>query len=379
MLGRTNYLKEKMMNKSQLIYQYIRNHESVSKQDIVIGLKLSLPTVTQSLQYLTELGLVDTSKKIRNTGGRNATAFTYVKTTRLAIGVYLTANHITAVAVDLSGNVIEKEKVRIPFDLDNDNYLRQIGKIVEDVKQRTSVPDKDLLGVGISVQSLVSEDGERVTYGMTLNFTGKTRAEIAKYVPYRNRLFHDSTTAGYAEVWIDRNISNAFYLSLNNSVGGAVVVDNSIYAGDTLKGGEIGHVIAVRDGGEQCYCGKYGCFDTVCRATKLDEYTDGNLDEFFSKLKSNDKKAMRIWDEYLDDLAFGIHNIRMLFDGKVIIGGYVGAYIEDYLEELAKRVDAKSPFEDDKAIKYMVPCKYKVEAAAAGAAINYIDDFFDSI
>ena len=63
----------------QLIYQYIRTNQQASKQDIVVALQLSLPTVTQNLEYLKEQGLIDTSQKIKNTGGRNATAFSYVK------------------------------------------------------------------------------------------------------------------------------------------------------------------------------------------------------------------------------------------------------------------------------------------------------------
>ncbi|MGL6202195.1 MAG: ROK family protein [Lachnospiraceae bacterium] len=379
MLERNNHLKEKLIRKSQLIYHFIRKHESVSKQDIVVGLKLSLPTVTQNLQYLMQLRLIDASKKIQNTGGRNATAYTYVKNAKMAIGLMLTRNHIAAVAVNLSGNVEAVEKVRIPFDLEDVSYLKKMGESVEVVKSRIQLKDKNLLGVGIAVQGLISEDGELVTYGKTLDFTGMTRAQIAKYIPYKNRLFHDSEMAGYAEVWIDREIKNAFYISLCNNVGGAVLVDNSIYSGDSFKGGEIGHMIAVREGGEQCYCGKYGCFDTVCGATKLDKITDGNLEEFFALVKEKDAKAVRIWDEYLEELALGIHNIRMLFDGKVIIGGYVGAYIDEYLEVLAEKVDKWNPFEEDRAMDYIRPCKYKVEAAAAGAAINYIDDLFDSI
>ena len=56
----------------QRIYQFIRENHQVSKQDVVVGLQLSLPTVTQNLEYLRDNGLIDTSKKIRNTGGRNA-------------------------------------------------------------------------------------------------------------------------------------------------------------------------------------------------------------------------------------------------------------------------------------------------------------------
>lgn len=366
------------MKKSQLIYHYIREQQSVSKQDIVLGLKLSLPTITRNLQYLEELHLIDTSDKIRNTGGRNATAYSYVKNARSAIGIYLTAHHINCVSVDLSGDVIQTVRKKLDFNLGDDEYLKQIGEIVEEVKGKSKIKDCNFLGVGISVPGLVSEDGETVTYGMTLNFGGMTREHIAKYIPYRSKLFHDSIAAGYAEVWQKNEIRNAFYLSLSNSVGGAALFDKKIYEGNCQKGGEVGHMTVVPEGGKLCYCGQKGCFDTVCRSTILDQYTDGNLERFFELLEGGDTEASQLWDKYLNHLSLGIHNLRMLFDSDIILGGYVGAYIEKYMEDLCGRIDARNPF-GDPASEYLVPCKYKVEAAAAGAAIHFIDEFFESI
>jgi len=296
----------------------------------------------------------------------------------LAIGVYLTAHHITVISVDLSGNIVEMEKEEIIFNLDDDAYLKRLGDLVEKVKQKTGLGDDDLLGVGISVPGLVSDDGEEVTYGLTLNFTGKTRAQIAQYIPYNNRLFHDSEVGGYAEVWIDHDVQDAFYMSLNNSFGGAVIVGNEIHPGDSNKGGEIGHTVVVAKGGKQCYCGKYGCFDTVCRATILSDYTNGCLDTFFTLLNAGDETAKKLWDQYLSDLSIAIHNVRMLFNGTIILGGYVGAHLGAHMEELYPLVDERNPF-GEKARDYLISCRYKVEAAAAGAAISYIDQYFESI
>ena len=100
----------------QRIYDYIRRNESVSKQDLVVALELSLPTVTQNLEYLKRTSLIDSSKKITNTGGRNATAFTYLKKAKMAIGIYITAHHMNGVAVDLSGDVELVIKKQAVFD-----------------------------------------------------------------------------------------------------------------------------------------------------------------------------------------------------------------------------------------------------------------------
>ena len=108
---------------------------------------------------------------------------------------------------------------QVDFDLDNEAYLKKLGSLVERVKEEAGIQDADLLGVGISVPGLVSDDGETVIYGRTLNFTGKTRKEIAKYIPYPCRLVHDSYAAGYIEAWKNQEVRNAFYISLSNSVG----------------------------------------------------------------------------------------------------------------------------------------------------------------
>ena len=112
-----------------------------------------------------------------------------------------------------------------------------------------------------------------------------TRADIAKYIPYHNRLFHDSAAAGYAEVWDRNDLDDAFYLSLSNSVGGAVIVANKIFEGERRKSGEIGHMTIIPKAGDRCYCGQRGCFDTVCRANVLAEYADGDLEKFFEVTK----------------------------------------------------------------------------------------------
>ena len=68
----------------QLIYHFVRDNEPVSKQDIVVRLELSLPTVTQNLQYLEKQNLLKKSKSKINTGGRSAAAYSYRKKAKMA-------------------------------------------------------------------------------------------------------------------------------------------------------------------------------------------------------------------------------------------------------------------------------------------------------
>ncbi len=375
--GKLSVNEIKIKNR-QMIYQHIRSHGPVSKQDIVVALQLSLPTVTQNLEYLKEQGLIDDSQRIKNTGGRNATAYTYIKSFKKAIGVYISAHHMNVVALDLSGSVLGRMRKRVRFDLEDDGYLRDMGEEVKKIKKETGIKDEDLLGVGISVPGLVSKDGSYVTYGLTLGFTGKTRDEIAKYIPYKSRLFHDSYAAGHIVAWHNNKVRNAFYISLSNSIGGAIIMGNEICGGDDCKSGELGHMTVIPEGGERCYCGKYGCLDTVCKTEKLDGYTGGNLEEFFRRLKEGDDIAVKLWDEYLDNLSLAIHNMRIIFDVDIILGGYLGMYLGDYMDDLRERVDAKNPF-GDKAEDYLYVSEYEGEECSAGAAIFFVEEFMDGI
>ncbi len=372
------FINEGRESKAQLIYKFISNQKSVSKQDIAINLKLSLPTITQKLKYLVSLNLVDTSAQFGYTGGRNATAYTHVPSARIAIGVYLSATYINAVAIDLSGNMVHRINRKIKFALEDEVYLKELGSVVKEVKETVEVTDEDFLGVGIAVPGLLSEDGQVVTYGLTMKFTGKKRREIAKYIPYQNYLFHDSKCAGEAEIRYGVGWGNAYYINLSNSVCGCIIIDNKIIEGDNHRAGEIGHMIIETTEKKLCYCGREGCLDSVCNITNLTRYSDDSLEYFFELLEQKDNIIVEVWWKYLDFLAIAIHNVRVLFDCTIIIGGYVGEYIDKYMEQVQDKVNKLEIFESN-AREYVQPCQCKIESTATGAALKLIDMFVQSI
>lgn len=363
----------------QKIYRYLRDHDEATRQEIAVALKLSYPTVTSNLNYLAGLGYIRESSVIQNTGGRNAISYRFVKDVKKAIGVYLSSNHMDAISLDLSGEVIMRVRRRVNFNLNSDNYLRTLGSMIDEIVRDSGINEENLLGINIALPGLISDDGESVSYGYSLGFTGKKKKEICKYIKYPCCLVHDSFTFGYAEIMRWSEIENAFYISLCSSVGGALLIHNRVMEGSTHKCGEIGHMSVVYGKeAETCYCGRPGCFDTVCRSGKLDSYTGGDLELFFQKLRDKDPEAERRWDVYLDYLAIAIRNVRLLMDTRIIVGGYVGSYIDEYIDDLIRRVDSISTF-DDPAKDYVFACRAKVEAAASGAALLLVNRFISKV
>lgn len=357
------------------IYQFFLKNNNLTKQDLVSSLQICLPTVTQNIGELMDAGLIAESGSLGNTGGRRAKTYSIIRDARIAIGLDITRNHITAVAVDLTGTIMTKIRNRVAFET-SDTYYRYVGEVVATVVQEANVTPEQILGVGIGLPGLVTADGETVFYGNILNFTGTTRAEFSRYIPYRTTLFNDANAAAFTEIWANHELKNIFYIMLSNNIGGSVVINNQVYVGDSIKSGEIGHIPIV-PGGKPCYCGQSGCVDAYLAATELSRLTDGNLSQFFQRLESGDARFSKVWNQYLDYLAVTVNIVHTLFDCPVILGGYVGEHIEPYMDDLNQRTRTLNPLVPDES--YLLVCSYKTEAIAAGSALNFIADFLDSI
>ncbi len=364
-------------NNFKKIYLYIRKKRLATRQEISHDLQLSLPTVTKSLEYLVEHGLISSDRKVANkSGGRKPVAYSYIADAKVAVGLDITKHHIKSIVIDLDGNVVKYIYQRKAYRRDEE-YLKLLGQAVEDIIQSARLDRKKILGVGIAMPGLINQEKGYVVDGRVIDNTGMSREDFSKYIPFSTKLIHDSNASGFSEIWMSSEIHNAFYISLCNSVGGSVLLNDSVYMGDGLFSGEIGHLNLIPDG-EPCYCGQKGCFDAYCNAERLANYADCDLALFFTRLKQGDEKLRKVWDEYLDYLAVAVNDIRMLFGCTVILGGYVGAYMKDYMEILYRKVDARSPFGEDTS-SYLIPCKNKIESVATGAALYFVKDFFETL
>ena len=113
--------------------------------------------------------------------------------------------------------------------------------------------------------------------------------------------------------------------------------------------------------------------DSYCSAAILSGTTEGKLEKFFGLLEKKDQKAVEMWDVYTGYLAVALNNIHMLLDCDIILGGYVGSYAEPYLSDIWNKVSERNTFTEDQ--QFVTSSRYKVGAAALGAAVEVIEDF----
>lgn len=369
-----NSIEVKKINRNT-IYKFLYKHDPISIQDIAYKLNMSLPTVTQNIKELFERGLVIEKGLFESTGGRKAKAIVYNNVARYSIGLDITRNHVGIVIIDLSGKVIKNERKLYPF-VNSKDYFKGVGDIVENLITTSEIDSGKILGVGIALPAILSEDNKTVSYAEVINFRGGNVNAFTEFIPYPCTLSNDANAAGFAEMWGEEYVDNVAYLSLNNSVGGSIIIGKNIYNGQNNRGGEFGHMTIVPHG-RTCYCGQKGCVDAYCSAKILSDSTNGNIAEFFRLLKLGVEPQKGIWEEYLSHLVVAINNLRMLFDCNVILGGYAGAYMDEYIVQLRELVSKYNTFEVNG--DYLHVCKYKLETTAVGAALLHVEDFIKNV
>lgn len=362
------------MNRSG-IYQLFRKKDALTKQNLVSELQICLPTVNKNVEELLNAGLIEISGSLGHTGGRRAATYSLVENARIALGIDITQNHLTVVAVNLTGRIIASGRERKKFEAE-DEYYRYIGDTLQRFIEEAKIREEQILGVGIGLPVLVDADRRRILFSKIIQLDDSVYECLAKYIPYRIQLFNDANAAAFTESWSGGAAKNAFYLMLSNNIGGSMIINGSVYSGDNQRSGEIGHVKLV-PGGKTCYCGQKGCVDAYLAATNLANLTDGDLGKFFEGLHAGDKKLAEKWEEYQEHLTATVATLRVLLDCDVILGGYVGAYLEPYLGALREKMVGQGMFSAD--ADYLKVCSYKKESIAAGAALNFIAEFVASI
>lgn len=367
-----NNMDVKRLNRSNTL-RCLLGCDKISQPELAQRLGLSWPTVLQNVKELSALGLVQEVGAYASTGGRKAKAYAPVLDVKLAVGLDITQNHVGLVLIDLAGNVLEYTRKKQVFSL-TDDYLKGLGALLTDFL--ANVDTEKILGVGISLPGIVNQQGDRLLYSHALDIYDIATSRFSQYIPYPCSFINDANAAGMAEIWNKPTSSNLVYLSLSNTVGGAIVSSGSLYEGTNLCAGEFGHTTLVPNG-KTCYCGKKGCLDAYVSAKVLSSYTDGNLAQFFQKVREQDPIATEKWTEYLDYLAVAINNLRMTFDCDIIAGGYVGAFLEEFGTALPNLLAQRNTFQPDGS--YLKTCRFKLEASAVGAALTQIDLFLQQI
>lgn len=137
-----------------------------------------------------------------------------------------------------------------------------------------------------------------------------------------------------------------FGVIMGTGVGGGVVVDGRIIGGRHSIGGEWGHMF-LDESGEDCYCGRHGCVETIISGTALQQY--------YLKQSGHEKKLKDILTDTEDPYATEVKERLIYFFGKglgqiinvldpdvIVLGGGLGNI--DFLYTTGREAVSKNIF-----------------------------------
>ncbi len=356
------------------LYNAVYQNTGITRPELAVKVKASLPTVIHNIKSLLDDGLICENGSLESTGGRKAATLAIVPAARTAVGVDIALDRIVSTIVDLEGNIIRHRQLNVPFSPEP-GYVGVLAREITALVDESGQDRQGILGAGISIPGIMSAHPAEVS-SHALSLSGYPLDPIADAIGMDCLFENDANAASIAEAWAYPGKRTFIYLSLKDAVGGALVWNGHPLPGDNGRCGEFGHV-TVEHGGYQCYCGKQGCLDAYCSALNLSEKAGGSLAGFFDMLRTGDARTRLIWDNYLHYLAVSINILRMALDYDVVLGGHVGAFMDDHVDDLRRRVAKMDTF--DTTGSFIEPCRYKVEASAVGAALMHVSRFISSI
>ncbi|MDO5337808.1 MAG: ROK family protein [Eubacteriales bacterium] len=363
-MDKKNITKYKILN-------YLLNQGPASKAELAKQQNLSMPTVLSTVNSLMELGILTEMGELESTGGRKARLVGLEPDYRYAIGANITANRLSMVLVNLEGAIIKQERIRFKFRPDV-TYCSDLSAHIQSFYADTAASEK-ILGIGISLPGIINKAQRLLTKSHALQLENYSLKIMEQLLPLPAYFENDANAAMLAEN--PQLLGNAVYLSLNNTLGGSVCINGTLFTGQNQKSGEFGHTILAPHG-KQCYCGKKGCADAYCAASVLTDNGQQPLEAFMEKI-GKDAKTDAAWQEYLEYLAMLISNIRMAFDTDIILGGDVGGFLPDHMVELGKKVLKYNLFDGD--LSYLKNCTYKKEASAVGVARHFFQELISQM
>ncbi len=362
--------------KSRMYRILYETRDFCSKQALARRCAVSMPTMYQNLAELMEEGLVRYSGEGRSTGGRRAQGLEIVPDARFSVGISVTEKNLRLIAADLRLREMAYQTVLFDTCALLTEGTADLSGILEAFLDDFSLDRTKLLGVGITIPGILNRDHTEIYFAPTLGLKNVPIRSLMENIPYPTYVDNDGSASGHAECFVRRGPRDMAYLSLENGVGGAVLIGGDPYSGDNERSGEFGH-LCVEPGGLPCSCGKRGCLEPYCSPLRIEKDFGVTPEEFFRGVAEHNPEYETMLYDMLRHLAVAVNNIHMTLDCDVILGGFFSEYLQPWLPALKNYVRAGNPFNEDPSFVQLSTLRHHI--TPLGAALHFIREFITQV
>jgi predicted NBD/HSP70 family sugar kinase len=318
-----------------LVLNCIRLQGSVSRANLAKQLGLTRSTISRIIEELINEKLVYEGESVSNGRGRPGTPLLLNAQGGAAIGLEIGVNFISILLTDFLSNPIWRKRLILKKGCKYEDYVNKAEELIQIAIDKTKEMNLPLMGIGIAVWGLVSNQKNLIRYAPNLNWRdvplGKKWQE-----KYNVQVIteNDANASALGEYYfgVGKGSENYIYLSIDVGVGSGIISKGHLFRGADGFAGEIGH-ITIEPDGDLCSCGKRGCLETkVGRDVIMRKYkelskddSDITLDEIIKRGEEGDEFAKQIFDEAGESLGFGIsYCVNLINPRSVILGWSLG-------------------------------------------------------
>ncbi len=279
------------------------------------------------------------------------------------VGVDLGGTNIAVGVVDDNFNIIGRGKMKT-------NAPRHAKAIFDDVATaiKMAVADAnltlyDIASIGIGTPGSVNKAIGMIDYANNLDFNHVPAKDMLSEALGMDKIYIDNdancAALGEALAGAGKDKDSFVAITLGTGVGSGVVIGGKLVNGCNYAAGEFGHTVIAMDG-EQCNCGRRGCWERYASATALIaqtkdamkkdidsimwELVDDNIARVsgrtaFDAMRKGDATAKAVVNNYIRYVAVGLVNVINALQPDVIcIGGGISHEKDNLLIPLRKHV-----------------------------------------
>ena len=380
MLKGTNLQYAKSYN-IRIVLETIRLHAPVSRVDVAKKTNLTAQTVTNITRELMRAGLIVEAERHQDGRGAPSILLRINRYGAYSIGMDLDKDHLTAVLIDLMGDIRQSINMKLNFPT-ADEAMVLFEKTALDLIKAEGIPMSRVWGIGVGLPGPLGIDDSNVITKVVnpklmpgwINVpVGKKLSERLKLPVY---LENNASAAAIGERWFGagQSIDTFFYVYIGAGLGGGIVINGELHSGFSGNAGELGYMPNllpdhVKDPDQQ-HLGLY--FNLPLLYTKLSENnieisTPTQLEPLFYQ---NNLVLMDWIEQGAQQITPLILAVEYIIDPEVIFFG--GRLPDVVIKNLLERIKSKLPqlhFHEKKSQPQLLPATSGFEAAALGVAI----------
>ncbi len=375
----------KTANQEKIFRLFIRKRE-LTKQKISKKTRISIPTVTNNINMLLKLGILEKAGNSVSTGGRRPEVMRFNPNSKYSFGVDIAPERTRTILTNLDSQIISDTSFGNKKFTNMDQIIRNIKKQLTSILSQNKLSPDRVLGAGISLTGTVNEENMVLELAPNLNFKAKNINfnKYGKILGIPVYIENDANVSAIAEHSLSKTniMRDLVFISIGTGIGCGILMKEKLYKGVNKRSGEFGHM-SIAENGRKCACGGLDCWELYASEKALiKDYNNRSgkrvkdINKIFSLIQKNDPNALTVWDRYLDYLATGIKNIVLILDPRsIIIGGNISRYEALFRDPLKERIFKKNKFynQDDVKISASV---LKEDASIIGASLLPVQNTF---